>query len=239
MSSALLALDTSREALAFALKRGDQVEQKIIFTGQEQAALLLPALLDFLKSCTCSLESISAFAVNTGPGSFTGLRIGISAARGIAYSLKRPVIGTSAFAALWHSVPPAQKKARMLLLLASLRAEPYAQYWTADGTPSGDAFCLTQEPEDDSPILMNDPALTQNLSLAAQNRAILFTAPTVKAVAELAAIALERASLESAELIKPEPFYVREADVTLPSGAKASARPMPQERGCTNRGKGQ
>ena len=65
----------------------------------------IPAIDQLLESSGTDIKNISVAAVSTGPGSFTGLRVGLSAAKGIAYSMKIPLIGIPGIDALASSIP--------------------------------------------------------------------------------------------------------------------------------------
>ncbi len=96
----ILAFDTSAAQCAAVLLRGDDViahQNKEL--GRTQVEQLFPMLEDMMQGANCSWQALDALAVCTGPGNFTGTRIGVSAARGLAMSLKIPAIGVSIFEA--------------------------------------------------------------------------------------------------------------------------------------------
>jgi tRNA threonylcarbamoyl adenosine modification protein YeaZ len=73
--------------------------------GRGQAERLFPMLSEVLDEAGCTLADLDAVAVGTGPGNFTGLRIAVSAARGLALSLERPAIGIPIHEALAEGLP--------------------------------------------------------------------------------------------------------------------------------------
>jgi len=75
--------------------------------GQRQAHELLPRLLAALELTGGSLADLIAIGIGTGPGSFTGLRVGMSVAKGLAFALERPIIGVPSLAAWLASEPEA------------------------------------------------------------------------------------------------------------------------------------
>jgi tRNA threonylcarbamoyl adenosine modification protein YeaZ len=70
-----------------------------------QAEHLMPMLLELCASEGVTLQDLNAIAVCTGPGNFTGIRIAVSAARGLALGLGIPAIGVTAFEARAHGQP--------------------------------------------------------------------------------------------------------------------------------------
>jgi tRNA threonylcarbamoyladenosine biosynthesis protein TsaB len=97
MSSCVLALDTSTPRGGVAVVRGDEVVYARSFGSQRSHnSELFAPLGEALELCRDDLELI---VVGTGPGSYTGVRIGIAAAQGLAFSRKVPVIGLSSLLA--------------------------------------------------------------------------------------------------------------------------------------------
>jgi tRNA threonylcarbamoyladenosine biosynthesis protein TsaB len=98
----ILAIDTALDACSAAIydTEGDRVlasESREI--GRGHAELLLPVVEGVMKLAAVKFGLIDRFAVTVGPGSFTGLRVGLSAARGFALVAKKPVVGISTLAA--------------------------------------------------------------------------------------------------------------------------------------------
>lgn len=69
------------------------VKHQIIKEGSRKAQLVLPMIEEVLKNCQIKLEEITEINVNTGPGSFTGLRVGIAIANALGFGLGIPVNG--------------------------------------------------------------------------------------------------------------------------------------------------
>ena len=84
--SVLLAIDTAAPRLALAVLRGEQVDTLIEDMATGQAERLFPALDELLARSGVAYADLTRIAVTTGPGSFTGLRIGLSAARAVVYA---------------------------------------------------------------------------------------------------------------------------------------------------------
>jgi len=94
----VLGLDTAGEQGSVGLIRGEQPLSEIVFFGAlRHGELLLPAVDAALKLAEVERHDLELIAVSRGPGSFTGLRIGIAAAKGLARALEIPLVGVSAF----------------------------------------------------------------------------------------------------------------------------------------------
>jgi tRNA threonylcarbamoyladenosine biosynthesis protein TsaB len=97
----LLAVDTSTTSCSVALFGGDVLLAEAIYTaGRTHSHHLLSMIHSVLKRCTCKPMDIGGIAVTLGPGTFTGLRIGISTVKGLAAAVGASVVGVSGLAAL-------------------------------------------------------------------------------------------------------------------------------------------
>ncbi len=97
----VLAVDTSSRSGAVGIANGDQVLAELALKSQENhSARLLPSIDWALNRLQMKLEDIDVFGVVTGPGSFTGLRVGLATIKGFAWSLKKPVVGLSSLEVL-------------------------------------------------------------------------------------------------------------------------------------------
>src|SRR5438045_1389790 len=97
----VLALDTTTRRGSAALARDGAVIDLVASDPAEPPAARLPLeLIRLLDRHAITLPQIDVFAVATGPGSFTGLRIGIATMQGLAFAQRRPLIGISGLDAL-------------------------------------------------------------------------------------------------------------------------------------------
>lgn len=94
-------IDTSGGVCSVALaKDGNIIAEQSSNNGRTHSATLVPMIDELLNESGHSLEETSLFAVANGPGSFTGLRIGAATAKGLSFSLDKPIVGVSTLAAL-------------------------------------------------------------------------------------------------------------------------------------------
>lgn len=98
----LLGIDTSTKILSLAIINNNEIaiDYKINRASQTHSALILPALNSMLHLSGIKLNEIEGIAVSIGPGSFTGLRIGLSTAKGLAFALNIPLIGVNSLESL-------------------------------------------------------------------------------------------------------------------------------------------
>ena len=101
----ILALETSAKAVSAAVVENG----KILCSGYQDTGLthsrtLMPIVEHILKNADLTMADMDAIAVAAGPGSFTGIRIGVSAAKGLAFAVAKPAIGVSTLAAMARNV---------------------------------------------------------------------------------------------------------------------------------------
>lgn len=103
----ILGIDTSAGAASCAVCETGE-SRKVLASGYINTRLnhsqtLVPLMENMLKSAEIGIESIDALAVSNGPGSFTGLRIGVSAIKGIAFAAEKPCIAVSSLEAMAYN----------------------------------------------------------------------------------------------------------------------------------------
>ncbi len=102
----ILALETSAVSASVAICEDEAlIAQSFQRTGLTHSATLMPMLEAMLKNSGMSMNEVDLIAVAAGPGSFTGLRIGVSAAKGLAWSLDKPCADVSTLEAMaWQMI---------------------------------------------------------------------------------------------------------------------------------------
>ncbi len=102
----ILALESSAVACSACLTEDDfLLAQSYENTGLTHSVTLLPMVEELLKRCGVALSDVEVIAVAAGPGSFTGVRIGVSAAKGLAWALDKPCAKVSTLEAMaWNAV---------------------------------------------------------------------------------------------------------------------------------------
>ena len=109
-SPVVLAIETSTRRGGVVLRRADGTRSSRLFErgmpdrGAAQGRLLAPAARDLFREADMAPADVDLVAVGLGPGSYTGLRVGVALARAFAYAVKRPLVGVPSLAALARAV---------------------------------------------------------------------------------------------------------------------------------------
>ncbi|KTC65466.1 glycoprotease (O-sialoglycoprotein endopeptidase) (plasmid) [Legionella adelaidensis] len=121
----LLALDTSTDRASIALSYHNQIETREHHDIRQHAQFLLPMVEELLSSCDLSIKQLDGVVFGRGPGSFTGLRIGCSVAKALAYAADLPLYPVSTLNAI------AQKiwEKGLTNVLAVIDARMHELYW--------------------------------------------------------------------------------------------------------------
>jgi tRNA threonylcarbamoyladenosine biosynthesis protein TsaB len=216
-----LGIDSTGAACSAAIWRGDRVvARRFAVMERGQAEALMPMVAAVLEEAALAVAALDLIAVTVGPGAFTGVRIGIAAARGLSLASDVPALGISSFVAAAAQVPMEERRGRPLLVaLDSRRAEFFVEMFGADDAPLGPGALLTADeiaarlPA--APlILAGDAAATLAAALNRADLALASRAGPVDAgdVARLAA----RAWRPGVRPPPPEPVYLRAPDTTAP-----------------------
>jgi tRNA threonylcarbamoyl adenosine modification protein YeaZ len=183
----ILAIDTAGPRLQLALRRDDTTDVLVEYMPIGQAERIFPAIADLLARNGTTYAEFTRIAVTTGPGSFTGVRIGLSSARGLGLALSIPVIGVPTRFAVSRT---AQCDA-LAVLLDARRDEAYLQLFSGPGIPV------------DVPALL--PAVEARLRIPADATIVTGDAPDIARLAEFAVTADPAA-------FPPDAAYIRDAD---------------------------
>ena len=101
----ILGIDTTaKTATAAIVEDGRLIAITVLNTPNTHSVTLLPMIDGLLKSAGLTLNDIDVFSCSVGPGSFTGVRIGTSAIKGLAYANGKPCVGVSSLEALAMNV---------------------------------------------------------------------------------------------------------------------------------------
>jgi len=139
----LLALSTSTEAFSAAVLYGDAVVSHFEVAPNQHARRALPVIQNLLREADLTLSECDALALDIGPGSFTGVRIGASIIQGLALAHDLPVIPVLSLQALAQNAGDQLDEPR---ILAAIDAHVQAIYYAAFERDSSDLFqCIGNE----------------------------------------------------------------------------------------------
>lgn len=142
----LLTIETATKLCSVALGRGEQLlaQREIDSEKLAHAEKVNVFIAEVMEEAGLALKDLDAVAVGIGPGSYTGLRIGLSAAKGLCYALDKPIIGLSTLGTLVAAARTQHGPISGTLwpMIDARRMEVFAQPYSAEGQPMADAAPL-------------------------------------------------------------------------------------------------
>lgn len=127
-----LALDTSTEACSVALSHNGQILALDEVCPQQHSKRILPMVQQLLADAGVSLNQLSGIVFGRGPGSFTGVRIGVSVAQGLAFGVDVPVYGVSTLAAMAQAAAQLKGSRQVIAAIDARMAEVYLAAYALD-----------------------------------------------------------------------------------------------------------
>jgi tRNA threonylcarbamoyladenosine biosynthesis protein TsaB len=134
----ILAIDTALDACAAAVldtDAGELTAQESLSMKRGHAEALMPLIGRVIKASGTGFANLDRIAVTTGPGSFTGLRVGISAARGIGLAAEKPVVGITTLAAYAAPVVNRGGEHPVISAIDARHDQVYLQVVAGNGSP--------------------------------------------------------------------------------------------------------
>lgn len=217
----ILACDTTQAACSVCVQRGPQLIDEIVEPMQRgHAEALVPMLHRVIERSGTDLSEVSRLAVTVGPGSFTGVRLGLSAMRAYALALDRPLHGIGSFQAMAVADP---EPVPILVAVDVRRNSFYAQLFDAKRRAMSAPALVSEEalsalaPQERFLVVGSGAEHVMQLPFAEVSAAPAF--PQARYVAALALNEEKPAGL-------PLPLYLRPADATLPDPASRPAHQL-------------
>ena len=135
----ILALDSATTACSVAIWKGDAIAARIHETmARGHAVRLMPMVRDAMTAADLAFDQIDLIATTIGPGGFTGLRIGLAAARALALAAAAPIVGFTTLEVVARERILAKEPLNerpILVVLDAKRSDFYAQLFDSDGAP--------------------------------------------------------------------------------------------------------
>lgn len=206
----ILAFDCAGAQCAAAiLTDGNVTAEKRLVAERGHAQLLIPMLVELLDSAGLTFADIDRFAVTTGPGSFTGIRVALAAAHGLALGTGKPIVGVTNFEALAAAAAEASiAESRLLVAIDSRRAELFVQLFDRTGTALSEPAML-------APDAIRDWAGPEQVALAgdaAAQLAGMFGGSAKNGAISVDPAVVARLAAGRAAGPAPAPFYLRAPD---------------------------
>jgi len=221
----VLALDTTttRGSLAIADDEGLLAEARVL-TANGHSRWVLGAADTLLRGLGIAPSAVDGFAVTLGPGSFTGLRVGISSVQGLAIAAGRPCVGLSTLDVLALAAAGRCDAARIVALMDAFRGETYAAAYDGHGRPLAPAQAFGLEAllgEIDGgggrTAYVGDAAATHRDAIASADPGGVFPDVELYLAAPLAREGLARLAAGKGEpAVSLRPLYLRGADIRPP-----------------------
>tara|TARA_R110002110_G_scaffold12692_22_gene60310 strand:+ start:7515 stop:8210 length:696 start_codon:yes stop_codon:yes gene_type:complete len=222
----VLAFDTAQGALSAAI-HDSEGERAAAFEPRTRghAEALMPMIETVLAQAALGFADLDALAVTVGPGTFTGLRVGLAAARGIALARTLPLVGVTTLEAIAEPVVAGEAEA-IIASFDARRGEIYVQIFAAGLAPLTAPLLVALDdigahlPE--TPLILagtGAPLLAPGLDARGLRYRLSETRPQPDASA-IARLALVRLTARGPDAFRtaPQPLYIRAPDAKLPGG---------------------
>lgn len=216
----LLGLDTAANLCSVAIldvETGTMLAAISEDIGKGHAERLMAVIEQAIAEAEIAITDIGKIAVSVGPGSFTGVRVGVSTARGFSLALKCPAVGISTLQALAYDAARVFPGRPILSIIDARRDELYAQFFAEDGAALSEPMVTTlpqilEQVKDQGLVLSGSGSMVINEKLD-QKLDIAVTAATgsIEAFVRLGALKASKASA-------PSPLYLRGLDVKPQQG---------------------
>jgi len=223
--SLILGIETSTTVCSVALtSEGKTVATEKLFLEKSHSSLLTVVIADLLRHAGVDKQDLAAVAVAKGPGSYTGLRIGVSTAKGLTYALDKPLIAVNTLRVMAHQVNRYNVNDALLCpMIDARRMEVYTALFNdelneLDPTKALvlDEQSLAETIEQNEVLFFGNgaPKFEPLVKDKANAKFIAEVTPSAEAVAQLAFTAYQQSDFEDVAYF--EPFYLKDFIATKP-----------------------
>lgn len=214
----VLAIDTAASLCAACLWDSASGERgrAVLDLGKGHAEHLIGVIDTALGKAALTYAQVGAVAVSVGPGSFTGVRVGVATARGLALALAVPAVGISTLDALAADARAAHGAHPVLALLDGGRGQVFLAAYAADGSMERTPSALSREEaekvvRDARPQCLLVGSAAEELATAAASPLGVAGVGATADIATYARLAAERIG-RGVQVGRPVPLYLRDAD---------------------------
>ncbi len=224
----ILSIETSTKACSAAIHQdGKLLSVSELYNEKSSSGMLTTLIEHVVKTASLKLNEIDAIAVAKGPGSYTGLRIGVSTAKGLCFTLEKPLIAINTLEAMAYQLSIINYQSSILIcpMLDARRMEVYCAVYEANTLeliePTQakiiDETSFADLLENHQIIFFGDGAEKCRATLGGSSNAVFLTQtifPSAKSIGALATRAFEQQQFEN--VADFEPFYLKEFVGTTP-----------------------
>jgi tRNA threonylcarbamoyladenosine biosynthesis protein TsaB len=229
----ILACDTTQGACSVALYQDKALALQLAAMRKGHAEALIPMIEQVMSDADRAMTDIDRLAVTNGPGTFTGTRVGLSAMRGLALALDKPLKAYGSLHVMAEGVEGAECNAPILVAVDARRDVFYAQGFEAQILDAPRArLCPPQALSAEAALaLMGETAFgligsgahaVHEMAVSLGRETRIIAAPDYPQAVHVAALAAQDTDWDAPPL--PSPFYLRPPDASLPNRAKFPAR---------------
>lgn len=210
----ILAVDTAFGNTSVCVLGEGKVLSLLIENKRElQAERLFPMIEDALKESKATYNDIDIFSANLGPGSFTGIRIGLSGIRAVAYALNKKFVGINSLEALCWNYNKKNKGDDICALINANRNEAYLGYGDEKELINLNDIEIYRDKYKDAAFITDNENILERIKdlKPAYDKVINFTAQ------DIAEVAYDRILSNTADYDNKSPVYIRKPDAKLPT----------------------
>jgi tRNA threonylcarbamoyladenosine biosynthesis protein TsaB len=215
----ILAVDTALGACSAAILDDDKVlAHRFIAMERGHAEALAPMVEDVARESGLAFSALDRLAVTTGPGTFTGQRVGLAFMRGLRVALKRPLIGITTLEAMCAAAMAEAKTQYAAAIHDARRGEAYLSIISASETVLPPSLVILGDAGSQISALIPSGASVGLAGTAAELVAAKMRAAHVTSVRQPDALWVARLALHAPETgDAPHPLYLRAPDAKLPT----------------------
>jgi tRNA threonylcarbamoyladenosine biosynthesis protein TsaB len=225
----ILSIDTSTTVCSVALHdQGTLLGAYELFTERTSSAMLTTLIGDVVRHTGYELNQLDAIAVAKGPGSYTGLRIGVSTAKGLCFALDKPLLAINTLAAMAEQIRSFYPANYTLCpMIDARRMEVYCAFYSTEGqeVQPTSAEIIDENSFTDwlarSPVVFFGDGAAKCQAVLGQHENAIFTNADIKPAARTVGLLTTRAFLanEFEDVASFEPFYLKDFMTIKPKKA--------------------
>jgi len=217
----LLAIDTSTDYLSVAVMDGAKAIARVHrMVPRSHSSLLMPTIDAMLRKAKLKLKDIDGFCVSIGPGSFTGLRIGVATVKGLAFCTKKPIVTVPTLDVI--AANAVTSRGIVCVVLDARKNKVYACIYRTDGTKARKVSAILLTGADtlleklkgyDTVSLVGDYAERLAAMASGMKIATARWHPRPDVVGRLGCEAFKKEKFVSPEKLEPSYIYSKECDI--------------------------